>query len=47
MVLRTDKDTSYGLLTEIIALLKEVGFEDIALATHPLKDELSAPGEGS
>jgi biopolymer transport protein TolR len=47
VVLRTDKDTAYGLLTEIIALLKEVGFEDIALATHPLKDELNAPGEGS
>lgn len=48
VVLRTDKDTAYGLLTEVIALLKGVGFEDIALATHPLKDELTAEtGEGS
>jgi len=46
VVLRTDKDTAYGLLTEVIAQLKQVGFEDIALATHPLKDELNGENGG-
>lgn len=46
VVLRTDTDTAYGLLTEVIAQLKQVGFEDIALATHPLKDELTGEKGG-
>ena len=48
VLLRTDKNLPYGAVTDIIAVLKEAGFNDIALATRPLDETAeSAPVPGT
>lgn len=46
VVLRTDRNLSYGEVTEIIAVLKEAGFDDIALATQPLREKIESLPDG-